>query len=85
MAKLQDFTVGRMGRAGFEKKQLRESKQGNVHPDGAFSSGHWRRERPNRRQAPPPTLPRVDVHGVLFAVVFVVFVIYPLAQWALGR
>ena len=38
-----------MGRAGFEKKQLRESKQGNVHPDGAFSSGHWRRERPNRR------------------------------------
>jgi hypothetical protein len=44
----------------------------------------WKRERPNRRQAPPPTL-NVDVHGVLFAVVFVVFVVYPLAQWARGR
>ena len=76
-----------MGRAGFEKKQLRESKQGNVHPDGAFSSGHWRRERPTRRQTPPPgpTLPNIDVHGILFAVVALVFVIYPLAQWALGR
>ena len=43
----------------------------------------WKRERPAHQQ-PPPTLP-VDVHGVLFAVVFVVFVVYPLAQWALGR
>ena len=51
-----------------------------------YLSGHawWKRARPTRRQAPPPTL-NVDVHGVLFAVVAVVFVIYPLAQWALGR
>ena len=27
----------------------------------------------------------VDVHGVLFAVVAAVFVVYPLMQWALGR
>ena len=43
----------------------------------------WKRERPTHHQ-PPPTL-NVDVHGVLFAVVAVVFVVYPLAQWALGR
>ena len=43
----------------------------------------WKRERPTQ-QATAPTL-NVDVHGVLFAVVFVVFVVYPLAQWALGR
>ncbi len=45
----------------------------------------WKRERPTRGQAPPPTLPHVDVHGILFFVVAVVFVVYPLAQWALGR
>ena len=73
-----------MGRAGFEKKHLRDVKQGHVHPSGAFTSGRWKRERPTRHQAPAPTL-TVDVHGVLFAVVAVVFVIYPLAQWALGR
>jgi len=38
---------------------------------------------PTRNQAPPPTL-NVDVYGVLFVVVAVVYVIYPLAQWALG-
>jgi len=27
----------------------------------------------------------VDVHGVLFFIIAVVFVIYPLAQWALGQ
>jgi len=43
----------------------------------------WKRERPTHQQ-PPPTL-NVDVHGVLFAVVFVVFVVYPLTRWALGR
>ena len=43
----------------------------------------WKRERPTHRQ-PPPAL-NVDVHGVLFAVVAVVFVVYPLAQWALGQ
>ena len=44
----------------------------------------WRRERPVRYE-PPPNLPKVDVHGILFAVVAVVFVVYPLIQWALGR
>ena len=34
----------------------------------------WKRERPAHQQ-PPPTL-NVDVHGVLFAVAFVVFVVY---------
>ncbi len=48
----------------------------------------WKRERPTRNQAPPPTLPNdddVDVHGILFAVMMIVFVVYPLVQWALGR
>ncbi len=45
---------------------------------------NWKRERPTRHEATAPTL-NVDVHGVLFAVVAVVFVIYPLAQWALGQ
>ena len=44
----------------------------------------FKRKRSTRNQAPPPTLPNVDVHGILFAVVAIVFVIYPLAQWALG-
>ena len=74
-----------MGRAGFEKKHLRDVKQGHVHPSGAFTSGRWKRERPTRHQAPPPTLANVDVHGILFAVVTVVFVVYPLTRWALGR
>ena len=46
--------------------------------------GTWKRERPTRHQTPPPSLPSVDVHGILFAIVLIVFVIYPLAQWALG-
>ena len=66
-----------MGRANFEKAALRAKR----------ADGHrvqlWKRERPTRRQATPSST--VDVHGVLFAVVAVVFVIYPLAQWALGR
>jgi len=46
----------------------------------------WKRKRPTRRQAPPPTLlANVDIHGILFAIVVVVFVIHPLAQMALGR
>ena len=47
----------------------------------------WKRERPTRGRAPPPTLPKDDdvVHGILFAVLAIVFVIYPVAQWALGR
>ena len=42
---------------------------------------HAKRQRPTRHQAPPPTL-NVDVHGILFVVVAVVFVVYPLAQRA---
>jgi len=43
---------------------------------------HAKRQRPTRHQAPPPTLPNVDVHGIIFAVVAIVFVVYPLAQLA---
>ena len=67
-----------MGRANFEKAALRAKR----------ADGHrvqlWKRERPTRRQAPPPTL-NVDVHGVLFVIIAAVFVVYPLAQWALGQ
>ena len=46
----------------------------------------WKRKRPTRHQAPPPTLlDNVDVYGILFAIVTIVFVIHPLAEWALGR
>ena len=41
-----------------------------------------KRERPNQDE--PPTLPKVDVNGILFAIVMIVFVVYPLAQAALG-
>ena len=43
----------------------------------------WKRKRKERINQPPSTL-NVDVHGILFAIV-AVFVVYPLAQWALGR
>ena len=41
-----------------------------------------KRERPARYQ--PSKLPNIDVHGILFAIVAVVFVLYPLAQYFLG-
>ena len=44
----------------------------------------WKRQRKERINQPPSKL-NVDVHGILFAVVAVVFVVYPLIQWALGR
>ena len=44
----------------------------------------WKRER-NIRYQPTPGGKNLDVHGVLFAVVTVVFVVYPLMQWTLGR
>ena len=34
---------------------------------GAEVVDPWKRERQTRHQAPPPTLPNVDVYGVLFA------------------
>jgi hypothetical protein len=43
-----------------------------------------KRVRPTRNQPPPPTLPNVDVPGLIFAVLAVVFVVYPLAQYFLG-
>ena len=66
-----------MGRAN---SQNTTGKRVGTHPDV------WKRERPTRRQRPPPTLPNDDdvVHGILFAIVVIVFVIYPLGQWALG-
>ena len=45
----------------------------------------WKRQRKERINYSPYDLPKVDVHGILFALVAVVFVVYPLAQWALGR
>ena len=45
----------------------------------------WKRKRKARINHSPSNLPNVDVHGILFAVVAVVFVVYPLIQWALGR
>ena len=44
----------------------------------------YKRKRKERIDSEPYKL-NVDVHGILFAIVFVVFVAYPLAQWALGR
>ena len=44
----------------------------------------WKRQRKERVNHSPSKL-NVDVHGILFAVVAVVFVVYPLIQWALGR
>jgi hypothetical protein len=40
----------------------------------ALRGGDWRRRRPERYE-PPPKLPSVDVHGILFALVAVVFVV----------
>ena len=45
----------------------------------------WKRQRKERINNSPSNFPNVDVHGILFAVVAVVFVVYPLVQWALGR
>ena len=72
-----------MGRANLNKKG-----RDQVPPNQALNftkreSIELRRQRRTRDQ-PPPTLPKVDVHGILFAIVAIVFVIYPLAQWALG-
>ena len=45
----------------------------------------WRRQRKEQVNPSAYNLPNVDVHGLLFAVVAILFVVYPLAQWALGR
>ena len=51
--------------------------------NGHTADSHWKRQRKERINHSPSKL-NVDVHGILFAVVAIVFVIYPLAQWALG-
>ena len=56
-----------------------ETIGGRVGPDP------WKRKRKERLNQSAYNLPNVDVHGILFAVVAVVFVVYPLIQWALGR
>jgi hypothetical protein len=64
-----------MGRDNLIKRQ-HQAAQGSKRRD-------LKRARPTRNQA-PSTLPNVDVHGILFALVAIVFVVYPLAQWVLG-
>ena len=54
-----------------------ETIGGRVGPDP------WKRKRKERINHSPSKL-NVDVHGILFAIVAVVFVIYPLAQYFLG-
>ena len=69
-----------MARSQGKKKQA-EIKKRDL-SQGVDSS--WKRQRTERINHSAPKL-NVDVHGILFAIVAVVFVIYPLAQWALGR
>ena len=76
-----------MGRGNLQKRAFQKegSIKGGSRIDGETqrSLTDFKRQRPTRNQA-PSTLPNVDVHGILFAIVAIVFVVYPLAQWALG-
>ena len=76
-----------MGRGNLQKRahQKEGSIRGGSRIDGATQRDlvDFKRKRPTRNQA-SSTLPNVDVHGILFAIVLIVFVVYPLAQWALG-
>ena len=56
-----------------------------LRPAARQGNDPWKRQRKERINHSPTNLPNVDVHGILFAVVAVVFVVYPLIQWALGR
>ena len=55
-----------------------------LRPAARQGNDPWKRQRKERINQPPSKL-NVDIHGILFAIVAVVFVVYPLAQWALGR
>ena len=44
----------------------------------------WKRKRKERIDNQPPSKLNVDVPGLIFAVLAVVFVVYPLAQYFLG-
>ena len=76
-----------MGRGNLQKRAFQKegSIKGGSRIDGETqrSLTDFKRQRPTRNQA-PSTFPNVDVHGILFALVAIVFVVYPLAQWALG-
>ena len=53
--------------------------------DGRNQADPWSRQRKERINQSAYNLPNVDVHGILFAVVAIIFVVYPLAQRALGH
>jgi hypothetical protein len=74
-----------MGRGNQDKRSFQRALQANGNKGWASANEltNIKRARPTRNQA-PSTLPNVDVHGILFALVIIVFVVYPLAQWALG-
>ena len=55
-----------------------------LRPAARQGNDPWKRQRKERINYSPSKL-NVDVHGILFVVVAVVFVVYPLIQWALGR
>ena len=55
-----------------------------LRPAARQGNDPWKRQRKERISHSPSKL-NVDLHGILFAVVAVVFVVYPLIQWALGR
>ncbi len=57
--------------------RIEDLPSGEKHFDGR------NRKRPTRYQ--PSNFPSVDVHGILFAIIVVVFIVHPLAQMALGR
>ena len=74
-----------MGRGNRDKRSFQKSE--TIGWDRKQSLRNYsldiERKRPTRNQA-PPTLPNVDVPGLIFGVFAIVFVVYPLAQWALG-
>ena len=45
---------------------------------------HFDHKRERRTRYQQTNLPNVDVYGILFAIVAVVFILYPLAQYFLG-
>ena len=61
-----------------------ENKRQSRSSAGAVRAEPFKRQRKERINQPPSKI-NVDIHGILFAVVAVVFVVYPLIQWALGR
>ena len=69
---------------GRNKKGMFESEFDALRPAKKQGNDPWKRHRKERINYSPSKL-NVDVHGILFAVVAVVFVVYPLIQWALGR